>query len=86
MRVCGCTPSTAEITSHRTVEHTQGPLHLGDEIRVARRVDQIDGDVVDGERNDRGLDRDPALPLQCERIGLGGAGIDAADLVDDPAA
>jgi hypothetical protein len=28
---------------------------------VARRVDQVDGDVVDRERNDRRLDRDAAL-------------------------
>jgi len=49
---------------HGAVEHAQGAFHLGDEIRVAWRVDQVDGDIVDRERNDRGLDRDPALPLQ----------------------
>jgi len=32
---------------HGAVEHAQDTLDLGDEIRVARRVDQVDGDVVD---------------------------------------
>jgi hypothetical protein len=50
---------------------------------VARRVDQIDRDVVDLERDDRGLDRDPALTLEREEVGLRAAVVDAADLVDD---
>src|SRR5690606_7205350 len=37
---------------------------------------------ADPERCDRGADRDPAFALELERVGLGGAGIDAADLVD----
>ncbi len=65
------------------VQDAQHPLDLSDEVRVAGGVDQVDRDGVDGERGDRGLDRDPALPLQRQRIGLRGAGIDAADLVDD---
>ena len=68
---------------HRAVEHAQHPLHLGDEVRVAGRVDQVDGDVVDDERHDGGLDRDAALPFQRQRVGLGAAVVDAADLVDD---
>ena len=36
-----------------------------------------------GERHDGGLDRDPALALQRQRIGLRRAVVDAADLVDD---
>ena len=51
---------------HRAVQHAEHALDLGDEVRVARRVDQVDGDVVDRERHDRGLDRDAALPLQRE--------------------
>ena len=69
---------------HRAVEHAQHPLHLGDEVRVAGRVDQVDRDVVDDERHDGGLDRDAALPFERKGIGLGVAVIDAADLVDDP--
>ena len=65
------------------VEHAQHPFHLGDEIRVPGGVDQVDRDVVDGERHHGGLDRYAALPFQRERIGLGAAVIDAADLVDD---
>ena len=68
---------------HRAVEHAEHPLDLGDEVRVAGRVDQVDGDVADDERDDRGLDRDAALALQRQRVGLGVAVVDAADLVDD---
>jgi hypothetical protein len=45
---------------HCTVEHAQRALHLGHEIRVAERVDQVDGGAPDGERDDGRLDRDPA--------------------------
>src|SRR5215510_1039899 len=40
---------------HGAVEHAQHPFHLGDEIRVAGRVDQVDCDVIDDEGHDRGL-------------------------------
>ena len=69
---------------HGAVEHAEHPLDLGDEVGVARRVDQVDGDVADLERDDGGLDRDAALALELEGVGLGGAGVDAAELVDDP--
>jgi hypothetical protein len=49
---------------HGAVEHAQHPLHLGDEVRVAGRVDQVDDDAVDRERDDCRLDRDPALALE----------------------
>jgi hypothetical protein len=49
---------------------------------VAGRVDQVDCDVVDDERHDRGLDRDAALPFQGQEIGLGAAVVDAAGRVD----
>ena len=68
---------------HGAVEHAQHPFHLGDEIRVAGGVDQVDRDLVDAERHDRGLDRDTAPSLQREGVGLGTAVIDAAHLVDD---
>ena len=83
MRVCGCTPSTPEMHEHRAVEHVQDALDLGDEVRVAGCVDQVDVHVAERERRDRGSDRDPALPLERERVGLCRAGIDAAELVDD---
>lgn len=37
------------------VEDGQHPAHLGDEIQVARRVDQVDGDVPDREGPHGGL-------------------------------
>ena len=58
------------------VERAQHPLYLGNEIGVAGCVDQIDSDIVDDEGHDRGLDRDPSLPFQCQRIGLGAAIVD----------
>ena len=36
-----------------------------------------------GERHDGGFDRDPALSLESQRIGLSRAGIDTTDFVDD---
>ena len=71
---------------HGAVEHAQHPLHLGDEVGVAGGVDQVDGDVVDGERHHRRLDGDAALAFQGQGVGLGAAVVDAADLVDDPGA
>ena len=65
-----------------SVQHVQHPLDLRDEVRMAGRVDQVDGDVADRERHDRRLDRDAALPFERERVGLRGAGVDAADLFD----
>ena len=81
--VCDCTPSTAEITSTAPSSTLEHALHLGDEVRVAGRVDQVDGDVVDRKRDDRRLDGDPALAFQRERVRLRAAVVDAADLVDD---
>ena len=65
------------------VENSEHAIHLGDEIWVSRRVDEVDHHTVDHERHHRGPDRDPALALQGERVGLRGAVIDATDLVDD---
>src|SRR5262249_32563980 len=68
---------------HRAVEHVQHPLDLGNEVRVAGRIDQVDCDVGDLERDNRRLDGDAASPLQGERVGLSAAAVDTADLADD---
>jgi hypothetical protein len=80
----GLYPLDGREHQHRAVEHLQDPLHLGDEVGVAGRVDQVDGDVVDDERHHRRLDGDAALPLQGQIVGLGAAVVHAAGLVDDP--
>ena len=67
---------------HRTVEDAEDALDLGDEVGVAGRVDEVDREIADQERGDRGPDRDAAFALELERVGLGGAGVDAADVVD----
>ena len=83
-RVCACTPSTAETTRTAPSSTLEHPLDLGDEVRVAGGVDQVDRDAVDDERDDGGLDGDAALPFQRQGVGLGAAVVDAADRVDDP--
>ena len=67
---------------HCAVQHREDALDLRDEVRVAGRVDQVDGDVPDRERRHRRLDGDSALLLQRERVGLRGALVHAAELVD----
>src|SRR5689334_6829040 len=73
---------------HDAVQDAQRPLHLGHEVRVAGRVDQVDdgaaNGAANGERDDRRLDRD--APLALERVGLRRALIDATRLVDDTSA
>jgi hypothetical protein len=68
---------------HRAVEHAQHTLDLRNEVGMARRVDQIDVQVVERERRDGRPDGDAPLPLQLQGIGLRRTQIDAADLVDD---
>ena len=82
-RVCACTPSTAEITSTAPSSTLNTRSTSAMKSGWPGRVDQVDGDVVDDERHDGGLDRDAALPFERQGIGLGTAVIDAADLVDD---
>src|SRR5205807_7669972 len=52
------------------------------EVRVARRVDQIDRHAVEWERHDGRLDRDAAPLLEGERVGSRRSLVDAADHVD----
>ena len=66
----------------RAIEHAEDAFDLGDEVRVAGRVDQVDREIADQERGDRGPDRDAAFAFELERVGLGGAGVDAADAID----
>jgi hypothetical protein len=67
---------------HRAVEHVEHAFHLRDEVRVPRRVDQVDDHVVDLEGHDRGLDRDAPLLLERQRVGLRRALVDAAELAN----
>ena len=67
---------------HRTIEDAEDTFHLGDEVGVAGCVDEVDRQIADLERGDRGPDRDAAFALEIERVGLGGAGVDAADAID----
>ncbi len=68
---------------HGAVEHPERALHLGDEVGVARSVDQIDFEVVEDEGGDGRADRDAPLPFQLHGVGLCGALVDAAHRVDD---
>ena len=65
-----------------TIEHAEDALDFGDEVGVTGRVDEVDREITDEERGDRGADRDAAFAFELERVGLGGAGVDAADVID----
>jgi hypothetical protein len=66
----------------RPVEDAEDPFDLGDEVGMAGCVDEVDGQVADEERRDRRADGDAAFAFEIEGVGLGGAGVDAADVVD----
>ena len=72
---------------HGRVENAQRALDLGDEVGVARGVDEVDGAVAPGtvqwERRDRRADGDAAASLEGHRVGAGRARVDAADGVGD---
>ena len=70
---------------HAAVEHPQAPLHLGGEIDVAGRVDQVDLDVLPGEGDRGGVDRDAPLLLLGVVVGDGGALVDLAHAVAEAA-
>ena len=67
----------------RPVEHDERALDLGDEVRVAGGVDDVDRQVAERERHDGGTDGDAAAALEREGVGLGGAGVDGPRAVDD---
>ena len=69
---------------HGAVEDAEDALDLGDEVGVPGGVDDVDDEVAERERHDRGLDRDAAPALEREAVGAGGAGVDRAGLVDHP--
>ena len=77
------TPGITDPAQGGTFRQIKHAFDFGDEVGVTGRVDQVDGDVVDDERHDRGLDRDAALSFERQRIGLRTAVVDASDLVDD---
>ena len=69
---------------HGAVEHREGAVHLGDEVRVTGGVDEVDREVAEREGDDGGADGDAAASLQLERVGLGGAVVDAPERVGHP--
>ena len=71
---------------HRAVEHGERPFDLRDEVRVARGVDDVHGQVADREGDDRGPDRDAALTFERQRVGLCRSLVDAAGAPIAPAA
>ena len=64
---------------HGAVQQAQGALDLGDEVRVAGGVDEVDGRAVDLEGHHRRADGDAPAPFERHRVGVGGAGVHAAD-------
>ena len=83
MRVCGCTPSTAEITStapSSTLSTRSTSAMKSGWPGVSIRLTVTSSIAND---DDRRLDRDAALALERQRVGLRRAVVDAADLVDD---
>ena len=67
---------------HRSVEHRERPFDLGDEVGVAGCVDDVHGQVANGEGDDCGSDRDAALTFERQRVGLRRSLVDAAESVD----
>ena len=66
---------------HRAIEHAQAALHLGREIHVAGRVDDVDLHVPPGTSGGGGSDGDAALLLLLHPVHGGSAFMDFADLV-----
>src|SRR5581483_2673572 len=64
------------------VENAQGALDFSKKVRVSRSVDQVDFQIVDEKRDDRGFDRNASSLFQIQRIGLGRALIHPTRFVD----
>src|SRR5262249_23389697 len=65
---------------HRPVQHAQAALHLGGEVDVTGRVDDIDLDVAPFAGGGGGGNRDSALLLLLHPVHSGGALMDFAQL------
>ncbi len=65
------------------VEHDERALDLGDEVRVAGGVDDVDGQVAEREGDHGRPDRDAAAALERQGVGLGGPGVHGPGVVDD---
>ena len=60
------------------IEHTQRAFDFGDEIRVTRRIDEINLAIPMHQRSNGRADGDSTLLFQRQSIGVGIAGIDAS--------
>ena len=65
----------------RAVEHAQRPLHLGREIHVAGRINNVDANVAPGAGRRRGRNRDSALLLLLHPVHGGSAFVHLSDAV-----
>src|SRR5215469_2257040 len=65
------------------IKNAEGALDLCQKVRVSWRIDQVDFQVVDEKRDDRGFDRDASSLFEIHRIGLGRPFIYPANFVDD---
>ncbi len=70
-------------TCNRAVQHAQAALHLGGEVNVPRRVDDVDAMVQPGAGRRRGCDRDAALLLLLHPIHGRSSLMHLADTVRD---
>ena len=78
------TPPEASIDEDRAVGRGEALDDLGDEVRVARRVDERDAGPVGFERADREAQRCPALLLLGLEVEVGRPVVDATEPGDRP--
>src|ERR1700761_8966646 len=67
----------------RAVQHAQRALHLGREVHVPRRVDDVDADAIPGAGRRSRRNRDAALLLLLHPVHRRGALVHLADTVRD---
>ena len=65
----------------RAIQHAQRALHLGREIDVAGRINNVDANVAPGAGGRRGRNRDAALLLLLHPVHGGSAFMDLSDAV-----